>query len=111
MAEDYQELIHRRAAVVDEITKVIDRLGDLVCQERDLQDRLRRLGEAAGVRANAFSTQLSVLDAINSELTRVGLSPRRSDPRLRLGALVTDQHRRYRGQREMRERVVGQSAA
>jgi hypothetical protein len=111
MAEDYQELIHRRAAVADQIVDVIETLGQLVTEERDLQDRLRRLGEAAGVKANAFATQLSIADAINSELTRCGLSPRRADPRLRLGALVTDQHRRYRGQREMRERVVGQSAA
>jgi hypothetical protein len=111
MAEDYQELIHRRAAVADQIVDVIETLGQLVTEERDLQDRLRRLGEAAGVKANAFATQLSIADAINSELTRCGLSPRRADPRLRLVALVTDQHRRYRGQREMRERVVGQSAA
>jgi hypothetical protein len=111
MAEDYQELIHRRSAVVDEIVAVVEKLGELLTRERDLQDRLRRLGEAAGVKANAFATQLSIADAVNSELTRVGLSPRRADPRLRLGALVTDQHRRYRGQREMRERVVGQSAA
>lgn len=111
MVEDYQELIHRRRAVVDEIVTTVEKLGELVTKERDLQERLRRLGEAAGVKANAFATQLSTMDALNSEMTRCGLSPRRADPRLRLGALVTDQHRRYRGQRETRELVVGKSAA
>jgi hypothetical protein len=111
MAVDYQELLDRRAVIADQIVATVEKLGELAAEKRDLQDRLRRLGEAAGVRANAFATQLSVLNAVNSELTRCGLSPRRSDPRLRLGALVTDQHRRYRAQRETREQVSNQSAA
>jgi hypothetical protein len=41
---DYQALLDRRAAVAAEITKVIDTLGALAAEERDLQDRLRRLG-------------------------------------------------------------------
>ena len=32
----------------------------VVREETTLQDRLRRLGEAAGVRANAFSTAVSI---------------------------------------------------
>ena len=111
MAEDYQELLARRAAVANEITQTIDKLGELVAEERDLQDRLRRLGEAAGARANPFATASTVMDAVNSELTRAGISPRRSDPRFRLTALVTDQNRRYRSQREVRQQVVDQSAA
>ena len=45
MAENYQELITRRAVVADEIVATVDRLGELVHEERDLQERLRRLGE------------------------------------------------------------------
>ena len=113
---DYQALLDRRAAVAAEITKVIDTLGALAAEalaaeERDLQDRLRRLGEGAGVKANPFSTAVTVVDAICSELTRAGLSPRRADPRMRLTALVVDQHRRYASQRQVRDLVTGQSAA
>jgi hypothetical protein len=105
---EYQELLARRAQVADAIVATIDKLGELVAEERELQDRLRRLGEAAGVKATPFST---AVDAVNSELTRVGLSPRRADPRMRLSALVIDQNRRYRAQREVRQQVVDQSAA
>src|SRR5687768_12722209 len=98
MAEDYQELLARRAEVADEITETIDKLGVLVRQEVDLQDTLRRGAEQAGVRANPFSTASTVMDAVNSELTRAGLAPRRADPRFRLTALVIDQNRRFRSQ-------------
>ena len=111
MAVDYQELLDRRAAVADQIVATIDKLGALLAEERDIQDRLRRLGEAAGVKANPFSTASTVVDAVNSELTRVGLNPRRSDPRMRLTSLVRDQHRRYAAQREVRQQVTSQSAA
>jgi hypothetical protein len=113
MAEDFQELLARRAAVAEEITEVIGRLGELLGEEVALQDKLRRLAEAAGVRANPFQTASTVQDAINSELTRSGLSPRRSDPRMRLTALVVDQNGRYRAQRQTRQQVVDrdQSAA
>jgi hypothetical protein len=111
MAVDYQGLLARRATLADEIVATIDKLGELAAEERDLQERLRRLGEAAGVRANAFSTAATTMDAVNSELTRVGLSPRRSDPRMRLSSLIIDQNRRYRAQRETRAQVVDQSAA
>jgi hypothetical protein len=106
-----QELLTRRAEVAEEIVKTIDKLGELAAEERDLQDRLRRLGEAGGVKATPFSTTVTTVDAINSELTRAGLSPRRADPRMRLTALVVDQNRRYRAQREVRPQVAGQSAA
>jgi hypothetical protein len=108
---EYQELLARRAQVADAIVATIDKLGELVAEERELQDRLRRLGEAAGVKATPFSTAVTTVDAVNSELTRVGLSPRRADPRMRLTALVVDQNRRYRAQREVRQQVVDQSAA
>jgi|SRR4051812_29246249 hypothetical protein len=111
MAEDYQEMLDRRAAVADEIVKTIDALGELAAEERDLQDRLRRLGEHAGSRTNPFSTASTVADAINSELTRAGISPRRADPRFRLNSLVIDQNRRYRNQAAVRAQVTGQSAA
>jgi hypothetical protein len=111
MAVDYQELLDRRAAVADEIVATIDRLGDLAAEERNLQDRLRRLGEAAGMKATPFSTASTVADAVNSELTRCGISPRRADPRYRLTSLVRDQNTRYRAQREVRQQVVDQSAA
>jgi hypothetical protein len=111
MVMDYQALLDRCAAVAAEITKVIDTLGALAAEERDLQDRLRRLGEGAGVKANPFSTAVTVVDAICSELTRAGLSPRRAGPRMRLTALVVDQHRRYTSQRQVRDLVTGQSAA
>jgi hypothetical protein len=108
---EYQELLARRAQVADAIVATIDKLGELVAEERELQDRLRRLGEAAGMKATPFSTAVTTVDAVNSELTRVGLSPRRADPRMRLTALVVDQNRRYRAQREVRQQVAGQSAA
>jgi hypothetical protein len=111
MAEDYQDLLARRAAVANEIVATIDRLGDLAAEERNLQDRLRRLAEAAGVKATPFSTATTVMDAICSELTRCGLSPRRADPRMRLSALIIDQNARYRSQRAVRAQVTGQSAA
>jgi hypothetical protein len=111
MPVDYQEMLDRRAAVTDQIVKTIDRLGGLLAEERDIQDRLRRLGEAGGVKANPFATASTVVDAVNSELTRVGLNPRRSDPRMRLTSLVRDQHRRYAAQREVRQQVTSQSAA
>jgi hypothetical protein len=113
MAVDYQGLLDRRAAVANEIVATIDKLGELAAEEVALQDRLRRLAEAAGVRANAFSTAVSITDAVNAELTRCGLSPRRNDPRLRLTSLVRDQHRRYDAQRQTRQQVVDrdQSAA
>jgi hypothetical protein len=107
---EYQELLARRAQVADAIVATIDKLGELVAEERELQDRLRRLGEAAGMKATPFSTAVTTVDAVNSELTRVGLSPRRADPRMRLTALVVDQNRRYRAQREVRQQVAGQSA-
>jgi hypothetical protein len=66
-------LLDRRAAVAEEITQTIDKLAELVAEERQLEDRLRRLGEGAGVRANPFSTATTVVDAICSELTRAGL--------------------------------------
>jgi hypothetical protein len=111
MAEDYQELIRRRAVVADQIVDVIETLGQLATEERALEERLRKLGEAAGVKANAFSTAVSITDAISSELTRCGLSPRRADPRLRVSSLIRDQHSRYRSQREVCAQVVGKSAA
>jgi hypothetical protein len=111
MAVDDQALLDRRAAVAEEITQTIDKLGELVAEERQLEDRLRRLGKGAGVRANPFSTATTVVDAICSELTRAGLSSRRADPRMRLTALVVDQHRRYASQRQVRDLVTGQSAA
>jgi len=110
MAE-IEQMLGRRAAVADEITRVIDKLGDLVRQEVELQDTLRRAAERDGSRTNPFSTASTVADAINSELTRAGISPRRADPRFRLSALVVDQHRRFRSQWETRAQVTGQSAA
>jgi hypothetical protein len=110
MAE-IERMLARRAAVADEITEVIGRLGTLLREEVELQDTLRRAAERDGSRTNPFSTASTVVDAINSELTRTGLSPRRADPRFRLSALVVDQNRRYRAQRETRAQVTGQSAA
>jgi hypothetical protein len=111
MAEDYQDLLARRAAVADEITEVIGRLGTLLREEVELQDTLRRAAERDGSRTNPFSTASTVVDAINSELTRAGISPRRADPRFRLTALVDDQNRRYRSQWAVRAQAAGQAAA
>jgi hypothetical protein len=111
MAVNYQELLERRAEVADEIVKTIDKLGELAAEERDLQDQLRRAAEHDGSRTNPFSTASTVMDAVNSELTRAGISPRRADPRFRLTALVVDQNRRYRAQRETRGQVRSPSAA
>jgi hypothetical protein len=111
MAVDYQTLLDRRAEIAEEITQTIGRLGVLCRQEVELQDHLRRAAERAGSRANAFSTTPTVMDAINSELTRAGLSLCRADPRMRLNAVVETQNRRYRGQVAGREQIAGQSAA
>ena len=71
MAEAYQDLLARRAAVADEITSVIDKLGALVTEEEAIQNQLRRLGAAAGVRANPFST------ANTSRMALLRIDPRR----------------------------------
>jgi hypothetical protein len=83
VAVDYQTLLDRRAEIAEEITQTIGRLGVLVRQDIELQDQLRRAAERAGSRANAFSTTPTVMDAINSELTRAGLRayPCRSERR------------------------------
>src|SRR3954463_16155169 len=95
---DVEAMLARRAEIADEITQTIGRLGVLWRQEVELQDQLRRAGEHAGVRANAFSTTPDLTDAICGVLTRVGLSLRRSDPRMRVSAVVDSQGRRFRGQ-------------
>ena len=110
MAE-IEKLLTERAAVADEITEVIGRLGVLVRQEVELQDTLRRAAEADGSRTNPFSTAASVMDGINSELVRAGISPRRADPRFRLSALVADQQHRYRAQRQVQAQVADRSVA
>ena len=106
-----ETLLTRRAEIADEITQTIGRLGVLLRQEVEVTDQLRRIAEADGSRTNPFSTAVTTVDAINSELTRAGLAPRRSDPRMRLTALITDQNRRYRARQETRAQVAGQSAA
>jgi hypothetical protein len=108
---DVEQMLQRREAITDEISQVIGRLGVLVRQELKLQETLRKHAEWSGSKANAFSTSVSVVDAINGELTSAGLSPRRSDPRLRLSAVVDSQNRRYRAQMAGREPASGQSAA
>ena len=104
-------MLDRRAAVAEEITQTIDKLAELVAEERQLEDWLRRAAERAGSRANAFSTTPTVMDAINSELTRAGLSLCRADPRMWMTAVVETQNRRYRGQMAGREPVSSPSAA
>jgi hypothetical protein len=110
-AVDHQALLTRREQVADEITQTIGKLGVLCREEVELRDQLRRAAEADGSRANAFSTASSVMDVINSELTRAGLTPRRADPRVRLADLIADQNRRYRNQMTVRHLSRGQSAA
>lgn len=111
MVVDYQTLLDRRAEIAEEITQTIGRLGVLWRQEVELQDQLRRAGEHAGVRANAFSTTPDLTDAICGELTRAGLALRRSDPRMRVTAVVETQNRRYRGQVAGLEKISNPSAA
>jgi hypothetical protein len=111
MTVDYQTLLDRRAEIAEEITQTIGRLGVLWRQEVELQEQLRRAGEHAGVRANAFSTTPDLTDAICGELTRAGLSLRRSDPRMRVTAVVDSQGRRFRGQMTGREPASSPSAA
>jgi hypothetical protein len=106
MPVDYQALLARRAAVAEEMTQAIGRLGVLVREEQELQDRLRRGAEAGGTRANPFHTASTVMDAICAELTRAGLSPHRA---VRLADLVDHQNRRYRG--HVAGRVGGPAAA
>jgi len=108
---DIERMLARRERIADEITEAATRLGELALQEIELQDQLRRAAERDGAKTNPFSTAYSVTDAICSELTRAGLSLRRSDPRFRLTALINDQNRRYRSQREVRAQVADQSAA
>ena len=106
---DHQALLTRRERIADDITQTIGRLGVLCREEVELRDQLRRAAEAAGSRANAFASATTVMDAINSELTRAGLTPRRADPRIRLADLIDGQHRRYCGQ--MAGRAGTRSAA
>jgi hypothetical protein len=93
-----QTLLDRRAVVADEITALIGKLGVLVREEAELGAQLSRIQRAAGSCAAPFDTATTVMDAINSELTRAGLTLRRGDPSIRLGDLVDDQTRRYRSQ-------------
>jgi hypothetical protein len=108
---DIEGLLARRAEVANDIVKTIDLLGALVRQQVEVEDQLRRAAERDGSRTNPFSTASTVADAINSELTRAGISPRRADPRFRLTALVDDQNRRYRSQWAVRAQAAGQAAA
>ena len=110
MAE-IEQMLARREQIAAETTKAVDLLGALVRQEVELQDTLRRAAERDGSRTNAFSTASTIMDAVNSELVRVGVNPRRADPRYRLVSLVLDQHRRFRNQAAVRAQVAGQSAA
>jgi hypothetical protein len=110
MAE-IEQMLARRAEVANDIVKTIDLLGALVRQEIELQDTLRRAVERDGSRTNAFSTASTIMDAVNSELVRVGVNPRRADPRYRLVALITDQHRWYRSQWAARDQVSNPTAA
>jgi hypothetical protein len=111
VAVDYQTLLDRRAEIAEEITQTIGRLGVLCRQEVEITETLRRAAERAGSRANAFSTTPTVMDAINSELTRAGLSLCRADPRMRVTAVVETQNRRYCGQMTGRDPVSSSSAA
>jgi hypothetical protein len=111
MTVDYQTLLDRRAEIAEEISQTVGRLGVLVRQEVELQEHLRRAAERAGSKATAFSTTPTFLDAINSELTRAGLSLCCADPRMRLTTVVETQNRRYRGQMTGREPVSSPSAA
>jgi hypothetical protein len=104
-------MLARRTQVADEITKTIDALGRLVAEELDLQGQLRRIAEADGSRTNPFSTASMIMDVINSELTRAGVSPYRADPRHRLTVLVDSQHVRYRAQRTLRKQVAARAVA
>jgi hypothetical protein len=106
-----EQLLDRRAEIADEITQTIGRLGVLLRQEVELQDTLRRAAEAGESRTNPFSTTPDLTDAVCGELTRIGLALRRSDPRLRVAAVVETQNRRYRGQVTGREPVSSPSAA
>src|SRR3954452_10329501 len=108
---DGEQLLDGREQIAEEMTQAIGRLGVLWRQEVELQDQLRRAGEHAGVRANAFSTTPDLTDAICGELTRVGLALRRADPRMRVTAVVDSQGRRFRGQMAGREPVSNPSAA
>lgn len=112
MAEiEMEQLLARRELIADEMVAAIGRLGALLREETELQDRLRRIAEADGSRTNAFATSSSVMDGINSELVREGVSPRRSDPRFRLTQLISGQHGRYRAQFAVRKQVAGRSVA
>ena len=108
---DYQALLTRRERIADEITQTIGRLGVLMREELELRDQLRRAAEADGSRTNPFMTASSVMDAVNSELTRAGLNLRRADPSIRLVDLVERQQVRYRNQMTVRQLARGPSAA
>jgi hypothetical protein len=108
---DVEAMLTRRAQVADEITQTIGKLGVLVREELELQDKLRRAAEADGSRTNPFHTASTIMDVINSELTRAGVSPYRADPRHRLSSLVSDQQRRYVAQRTLRKQVADRAVA
>jgi hypothetical protein len=108
---DVEAMLARREQIGAEITEVVGRLGVLVREESEIEETLRRTAERAGSKANAFSTAPTALDAVCSELARAGINLRRSDPRMRLTAVVETQNHRYRGQMAGREPASGQSAA
>jgi hypothetical protein len=108
---DVEAMLTRREQIADEITEVVGRLGVLVREELEITETLRKHAEWSGSKANAFSTSVSVVDAINAELTSAGISPRRSDPRLRLSGVIDNQNRRYRAQVAVLKPASRQSVA
>jgi hypothetical protein len=111
MEIELEQLLARREAVADEITAAIGRLGVLVREELELQDMLRRAAERDGSRTNAFSTSITVTDAICGELAAAGLNLHRGDRQVRLMPLIGSQHGRYRAQFAVRKQVAGRPTA
>jgi hypothetical protein len=109
--QDIEALLAERENVADQIVQTIGRLGTLVRQQNELEESLRRAAERDGSRTNAFSTSITVTDAICGELTAAGLSLHRGDRQVRLMPLVAGQHGRYRAQAAVRKQVASRSVA
>jgi hypothetical protein len=91
-------LLAKREALAEEMTQVVGRLGELVHEEKKVEEQLRRRLVQTGIKAEPFSTHPDFETTISSELGRTGMQVWRvaSPWGPRLTEVVGQQHRTIR---------------